>query len=94
MKMTFRTAAALGVMLLGGLTFGVATAHAQCCGGGGGGYRGGGYGGGHTFGQDRLWRLRRRLWLHDDGRHADVWNEHGWHGDARDAGPGRRACRG
>ena len=33
MKMTFRTAAALGVMLLGGLSLGVATAHAGGCGG-------------------------------------------------------------
>jgi hypothetical protein len=36
MKMTFRTAAALGVMLLGGLSLGVARAHAGGCGGGGG----------------------------------------------------------
>ena len=48
MKMTFRTAAALGVMLLGGLSLGVARAHAGGCGGGGASYRGG-YGGGHTF---------------------------------------------
>lgn len=33
MKMTFRTAAALGVMLLGGLSLGVARAHAGGCGG-------------------------------------------------------------
>jgi hypothetical protein len=49
MKMTFRTAAALGVMLLGSLSLGVAAAHAGgCCGGGGASYRGG-YSGGHTF---------------------------------------------
>src|SRR4051794_14641346 len=49
MRTTWKMMAVAGVLGIGALAFGVASAHAGCCGGGSQVSRAGGYGGGHTF---------------------------------------------